>query len=65
MASKKEWKSPYLWTGATFEVVRGEDDDHINIQTHGLTILDASSLAGFLQRWIAERRQSKEGGDTC
>ncbi len=56
-------RSPYLWTVATFEIVRGKDDDHINIQTHGLNVMDAKSVADFLHRWIAEKSgNSKEEG---
>ncbi len=57
-------ESPYLWTGSTFEIVRGKDDDHINIQTQGLTVNDARGIVEFLQRWIVERTEKSEFRET-
>jgi len=61
MAAKQDRSSPFLWKGASFTVTRSKKEGCIEIDTGGLTPLDAKSLAKFLTEWANQKGELNEG----
>ena len=61
MEAKRGRSSPFLWTGASFTVTRSKKQGCIEIDTGGLTPLDAKSLAKFLIEWAKQKGELNEG----